>query len=179
MVERKGYSFYPKFDTIGLDNGECDTESCKETPLNVLHIDDKKEVTDAVQLRVGLTETVENVSYEAANSGKEAIERLPELLKDGKVNVIFLDWKMPGMNGFEVARLIKAMPGTEAVPVIMLTADPYDPAFPSKNECEESGIDVVFDKMRIHNDFDGFLSLAQYAIHRKQKMLEEKAKRAS
>ncbi|HUL64480.1 MAG TPA: response regulator, partial [Burkholderiaceae bacterium] len=68
------------------------------------------------------------VSYEAvlagmslefvrALSGREALERL--LTTD--VAAVLLDVSMPGMDGFEVARLIRAHPRFERTPIIFVT----------------------------------------------------------
>ena len=48
-----------------------------------------------------------------ASSGEEALKRL----MDGEFAVILLDVSMPGMDGFETARLIHEHPRFEATPV--------------------------------------------------------------
>ena len=53
-----------------------------------------------------------------ASSGQEALRRLLE--RD--FAVILLDVQMPGMNGFEAARLIKSRERTKHIPIIFLTA---------------------------------------------------------
>src|SRR5690606_9648736 len=53
-----------------------------------------------------------------ALSGPKAIEIAPEELPD----LILLDVNMPGMNGFEVCKVLKADRATHHIPVIMLTA---------------------------------------------------------
>ena len=53
-----------------------------------------------------------------ASSGDEALRRLLE--RD--FAVILLDVQMPGMNGFETARLIKSRERTKYIPIIFLTA---------------------------------------------------------
>ncbi|MBX3493900.1 MAG: PleD family two-component system response regulator [Parvibaculum sp.] len=53
-----------------------------------------------------------------ASSGPEALEVAQEQQPD----IILLDVMMPGMDGFEVCRRLKAMPETEHIPVIMVTA---------------------------------------------------------
>ena len=62
--------------------------------------------------------TTEGLRFRVAMDGESAlalVERnLPEL--------ILLDVKMPGMNGFEVCRRLKANPATESIPVIFATA---------------------------------------------------------
>ena len=53
-----------------------------------------------------------------AGGGLEAIRRVAETRPD----VILLDWMMPGLDGFETCRRLKADPVTSAIPVIFLTA---------------------------------------------------------
>jgi PAS domain S-box-containing protein len=53
-----------------------------------------------------------------ARSGEEALRRL----LDEEFAVILLDVQMPGMDGFETARLVKARPCTRDVPIIFVTA---------------------------------------------------------
>jgi two-component system, cell cycle response regulator len=53
-----------------------------------------------------------------AFSGQEALD----ICQQERVDVILLDVMMPGMDGFEACRRIKADPATQDVPVIMVTA---------------------------------------------------------
>lgn len=53
-----------------------------------------------------------------ANSGPEALE----ILDRNMVDIVLLDVMMPGMDGFEVCRRIKANPQTMHIPVVMVTA---------------------------------------------------------
>ncbi len=53
-----------------------------------------------------------------AESGESALEQLQHALPD----LILLDVKMPGMDGFEVCQHLKADPRTQDIPVIFLTA---------------------------------------------------------
>ena len=52
-----------------------------------------------------------------ASSGERALERL----RSGVPDVIVLDAVMPGLDGFATCRAIRALPGFENVPVLMLT----------------------------------------------------------
>ncbi len=62
--------------------------------------------------------TAEYFDVFKASSGPEALESAKERQPD----IILLDVMMPGMDGFEVCRRLKAMPETEHIPVVMVTA---------------------------------------------------------
>ena len=53
-----------------------------------------------------------------AASGEEALAKLPESGAD----LVLLDILMPGIDGYEVCRRIRSMPGFEFLPVVMITA---------------------------------------------------------
>ncbi|MFB3923640.1 MAG: response regulator [Terriglobia bacterium] len=84
--------------------------------LKLLIVDDDPDV-----LRV-LKEMLQALSYEvlALTSGQEAAERLDRQKFDG----VFLDARMPGMDGFALVRHIRASSTNSSAPVIMLTG--YD-----------------------------------------------------
>jgi CheY-like chemotaxis protein/DNA-binding CsgD family transcriptional regulator len=52
-----------------------------------------------------------------ATSGETALARAAQAMPD----VVLLDAMMPGMDGFEVARRLKAAPGTAHIPIIFMT----------------------------------------------------------
>ena len=53
-----------------------------------------------------------------AQDGEEALKRAALIVPD----LILLDVMMPGMDGFEACRRLKANPATAAIPVIFMTA---------------------------------------------------------
>ncbi|MDP0489518.1 MAG: ATP-binding protein [Verrucomicrobiota bacterium JB023] len=53
-----------------------------------------------------------------ANDGQKAFD----MAKERKPDLILLDWMMPELDGLEVTRLIRQVPGLERTPVILLTA---------------------------------------------------------
>jgi adenylate cyclase len=81
--------------------------------ISVLAVDDQPQnlrLLDAVL-------TPRGFAVRTAASGEEALAMLP----DG-VDLVLLDILMPGMDGYEVCRRIRADPNTEFLPVVMVTA---------------------------------------------------------
>ena len=78
-------------------------------------------VVDDVPANVKLLEArllAEYFEVFTASGGVEAIETCAT----SKVDVVLLDVMMPGMDGFEVCRRLKADPATSHIPVVMVTA---------------------------------------------------------
>lgn len=59
----------------------------------------------------------QNYDFAFAETGQEALRKAAELSPD----LILLDVIMPGMNGFEVCRRLRATPGISEAPVVMIT----------------------------------------------------------
>ncbi len=76
-------------------------------------------VDDSRSARVALKKLLEEHALEVstAQSGEEAIE----FLTRNKIDVIFMDHTMPGMDGLEAVTAIKANPATATIPVMMYT----------------------------------------------------------
>jgi PAS domain S-box-containing protein len=83
-------------------------------PVEILLVDDRPENLLALE---AILEPL-NQTLIKAHSGDEALRKL--LLHD--FAVILLDVQMPGINGFETARLIKSRERTKYIPIIFLTA---------------------------------------------------------
>ncbi|MBV8976313.1 MAG: PleD family two-component system response regulator [Alphaproteobacteria bacterium] len=78
-------------------------------------------VVDDILANVKLLEAKLSAEYfevVTAYSGAEALKRIEESIPD----IVLLDVMMPGMDGFEVCRRIKADPKTAHLPVVMVTA---------------------------------------------------------
>jgi two-component system cell cycle response regulator len=78
-------------------------------------------VVDDVDANVKLLEvrlTAEYFEVRTARSGAEALQ----ICACERADVVLLDVMMPGMDGFEVCRRLKANPRTQRNPVIMITA---------------------------------------------------------
>ncbi len=77
-------------------------------------------VDDEALLRKMLRAELELAGYEVheAADGVAGLEDAARLFPD----VIFLDVRMPGLDGYEVCARLKANPATQRIPVIFLTA---------------------------------------------------------
>ena len=78
-------------------------------------------VVDDIDANVKLLEarlTAEYFEVLTARSGAEALQ----ICARERADVVLLDVMMPGMDGFEVCRRLKAEPRTQHIPVIMVTA---------------------------------------------------------
>jgi adenylate cyclase len=76
-------------------------------------------VVDDVPQNVRLLEAVlepRGYAVVTATSGEEALQRL------GAVDLVLLDVVMPGIDGYEVCRRVRADPATRFLPVVMVTA---------------------------------------------------------
>lgn len=83
-------------------------------PERILIIDDD---LDTLRL-VGLMLQKQGYQILAASNGLQGLSQASEHLPD----LILLDVMMPGMDGYEVARRLRANPATAAIPILMFTA---------------------------------------------------------
>ncbi len=81
---------------------------------NILIVDD---VIDNIQVSMNILKE-DNYNLAFAVNGQEALE----LIKENDYDLILLDIMMPGMDGYEVCKLIKASPEKKDIPIIFLTA---------------------------------------------------------
>ena len=89
-----------------------------KTPAKILVVDDTPR---NVKLLADLL-TVKGYAVVTAASGQEALDKIEREQPD----LVLLDVVMPEMSGYEVCRKIRENPGTEILPVVMVTA--LDPA---------------------------------------------------
>jgi len=96
-------------------------------------------VDDERQIRELLADFLATEGYEVilASNGEEAME----LVKQEDAQVILLDLKMPGINGIEVCKRLRANEKTGLIPVIMMTA-----LSDCKTEAVEARVDDFVDK---------------------------------
>src|SRR5947199_357360 len=82
--------------------------------LTVVVIEDDDDIRSLVAFRL---ERV-GAAVHQASDGESGLAAVAELRPD----VVLLDWMMPGMDGLEVCRRLRADPATASLPVVLLTA---------------------------------------------------------
>ena len=82
---------------------------------------------------------VAGMQVDIADSGAEGLRRL----EDGAYDIVLMDVQMPGMDGYETTRRLRAMPAHARLPVVAMTAhaSPHDRAL-----CLAAGMDDVVTK---------------------------------
>lgn len=83
----------------------------------VMIVDDEKQIVDLIKLSLG-----EEYDYMVAYSGEEALSKL----EDDRPDLILLDIMMPGMDGYEVAKRIRADPSKSDIIIAMVSAKKED-----------------------------------------------------
>jgi signal transduction histidine kinase len=83
-------------------------------PIKILLVDDEPRNLDALEA------ILEDPAYELLRAGDA--DRALKLLLEHDVAAIVLDIKMPGVSGFELARLIKGTKKFRLIPIVFLTA---------------------------------------------------------
>ncbi|HZT58339.1 MAG TPA: response regulator [Pyrinomonadaceae bacterium] len=83
-------------------------------PKRLLVVDDEPNLLRAV----AVTLRAEGYEVVTARSGAEALVRVAESLPD----LVVSDIRMPGMDGFQLARQLRSNPRTDLIPIVFLTA---------------------------------------------------------
>ncbi|MBR9979559.1 MAG: response regulator [Desulfatitalea sp.] len=107
--------------------------------LNALVVDDLAD--SRTVMRKMLTSL--GFKVEALASGSEALNRLEDnSLRNNPIELIMMDWKMPGMDGIEVSRRIR-QELKQTMPIIMMTAFGREE---ERTEAEKAGINGFLTK---------------------------------
>lgn len=86
--------------------------------LRALVIDDSRIMRNMVKDNLQKTELA-IFEFTEAGDGSEAID----LFDPDKIDIVFVDWNMPKMNGIEFARHVRSLGYANHVPVIMITSE--------------------------------------------------------
>jgi DNA-binding response OmpR family regulator len=110
-------------------------------------------------------------SITEATSGERAIQVLADWLPD----VVVLDAMMPGMDGFQTCRELRALPGFESLPVLMLTGLDDDASI---NRAYEAGATDFFVKSTQWSLLAGRLRYLLRSSRTRQELERSKSKLA-
>ena len=81
---------------------------------SILLVEDEHDIRELLKFHLER----ENLAVEAYEKGEDALAAL----KTHGVSLVLLDLMLPGIDGLEVCRRLKAQPETREIPIIMLTA---------------------------------------------------------
>ena len=83
-------------------------------PANILIVEDESSILELISLNLHQAgfNPIRAISAEYANN----------LVKETIPDLIVLDWMLPGMDGIEFAKRLRANSATKSIPIIMLTA---------------------------------------------------------
>lgn len=98
----------------------------------ILVVDDSRLVTDIVRMRLEM----HGYQVHLAHSGEEALASIAEEVPD----LMVLDVQMPGMDGYEVCRMLRENPALDDLRIIMLTSSD------DKQAAFEAGVDDYLNK---------------------------------
>jgi hemerythrin-like metal-binding protein len=117
--------------------------------VRILAVDDEEEIrkyfSDTAQ-RFGVT-------CDIAASGEEALALIE---KNGRYDIYFIDWKMPGMNGLELSRRIKKDNGENSV-VTMISAAEWSAI---ENQANDAGVDKFLSKPLFPSDIADLINIS-------------------
>jgi CheY-like chemotaxis protein/two-component sensor histidine kinase len=87
-------------------------------PHRILVVDDDRDTLALMEEALRL----HGYEVRTARDGREALELVPEYMPD----LLLLDIKMPGVDGYEVIRRLKGTEATRGIPIVVITASPVD-----------------------------------------------------
>jgi two-component system phosphate regulon response regulator PhoB len=80
----------------------------------ILVVDDEKDILELIDYNL----TKNGYRVKTVTSGEEALD----LIKENDYDLIILDLMLPGVDGFDLCKIIKADKQKESIPIIMVTA---------------------------------------------------------
>ncbi|MDR1740491.1 MAG: response regulator [Synergistaceae bacterium] len=101
-------------------------------PVRILAVDDSPEV---LQYFASIADKI-NIKCDVAATGEQACQMLEKA--EGDYSIVFVDWRLPGMNGVEFAKLIQDRYG-DRVAVVMISSGDWSDI---EEEAREHGVKV-------------------------------------
>jgi phosphate regulon transcriptional regulator PhoB len=81
---------------------------------NILAVDDEKDILELVSYNL----KNDGFDIEISMNGEDALQ----LIRNNKYDLVILDLMLPGIQGIELCKMLKAADETASIPIIMLTA---------------------------------------------------------
>ncbi|GAB6280834.1 MAG: hypothetical protein STSR0007_09380 [Thermovirga sp.] len=140
----------------------------------ILSIDDKRD--NLLTLEALLGDLLPEAKVTSIQSGKGGIDEAVRL----KPDVILLDLRMPGMDGYEVTRNLRNMKETRSIPIIALTA--LDTSIENKVKALDAGVDAFLvkpvDETELMAQLKAMFRLreSEALLQKERDMLEEKVR---
>ena len=104
--------------------------------MNIIYIDD--DATNRALLRDMLA--VDGIDMTEAGDARTGLK----LIEKGRFDLIFMDLRMPDMNGLTAIRQLRASDGrNQAIPIVVVTADPSEGV---KSMCRAAGATDFLEK---------------------------------
>ncbi len=138
-------------------------------PARILVVDDEERNR---RLLVAMLEAEGYAAAEAAD-GTQALE----LARQSPPDIVLLDIMMPGMDGYDVARALKASAATQAIPVVMVTAlDDRDSRLRGLEAGAEEFVTKPVDRNELRVRVRNLLRLKEFSDHLEQLVKDKTAK---
>mgnify|MGYP000655149445 CR=1 FL=1 len=132
--------------------------------IAILVVDDEKEIADLVEIYL----VSDGYKVFKANNAKEGLE----ILEKEEIHLVLLDIMMPGMDGVETLKKIRALPGgaDKTLPVVALTANATNSA---RAMFFEEGFDDFMPKPVSMQRLDELLLKWVWSVEEKRRREEE------
>jgi PAS domain S-box-containing protein len=100
-------------EVVAPDSGQPAASPAAAGPQRVLIVDDNRDAAESLAMILSLDGCMATATF----SGEDALEKLP----DFKPHVVLMDIGMPGMDGYETAKRMRATPAGKSVMLVALT----------------------------------------------------------
>ena len=135
----EGSTFYVGLELAVAEKMDDEEFWKRHNITRALVVDDEEDI--CLNIRELMLDTGVEISY--ALSGRKAVEMVDEACaKHTDYNIVLLDWKMPGMNGLETAKQIRARVG-DNIPILVLTSYNFEEI---EADAKSAGIDFFLPK---------------------------------
>ena len=129
-------------------------------PLNVLVVDDSWAMRRFVLKQVRACGPIVGECFEAGN-GEEALARL----REEKVDIVLSDINMPGMDGIELAKAIRAAEDTSHIAVVIISSDPANSReHECRSLCAIGYVEKPFSPHKLLQELERLFGLAEVLV---------------